>query len=76
MRVKKKLLSVIVPAYKQAKTIKRDLKNIEETLSEGLRDINFEIICVVDGMLDKTFQEAKKIKSKRIKVYDYENNKG
>lgn len=76
VKYKRKLLSVIVPAYKQAKTIKKDLKNIEEILSAGLKDINFEIICVVDGMLDKTFQEAKKLESKRLKVYGYENNKG
>lgn len=70
------LLSVIVPAYKQAKTIKKDLKNIEKTLQKGLKNINFEIICVVDGILDKTFAEASKLKSKKIKVYGYENNKG
>ena len=76
IKSKIRLLSVIVPAYKQAKTIKKDLQNIEETLSNGLKDINFEIICVVDGMVDKTFHEAKKLKSKRIKVYGYESNKG
>lgn len=73
---KRRLISVIVPAYKQQKTIRRDLKNIEKVLLKGLRGYAFEVICVVDGMLDNTWREAKKIKSKRIKVVGYEKNKG
>jgi glycosyltransferase involved in cell wall biosynthesis len=37
---------------------------------------NFEIIVVVDGFVDKTFDNAKKIKKDKIKVVGYENNKG
>ena len=72
----KKLISVIIPAYKQEKTIKRDLQNINETLMEGLVDYDYEIICVVDGDKDRTFQEASTIKSKNIKVYGYKDNMG
>lgn len=72
----KKLLSVIVPAYKQEQTIQRDLKNIDRILQEGLIDINYEIICVVDGMVDGTFKKANRIKSPKIKVVGYEENKG
>jgi len=50
-----RFLSVIVPAYKQEKTIKRDLMNIINTLNEGLTNMDFEVICVVDGNVDKTF---------------------
>lgn len=71
-----KLLSVIVPAYKQEKTIIRDLKNIDQTLSEGLKEIDYEIICVVDGSVDDTFKQAQKAKSAKIKVISYEYNKG
>lgn len=70
------MLSVIVPAYKQEKTIKKDLENIDITLREGLKDYDYEIICVVDGFLDNTFKEAKKAKSNKIKLIGYENNKG
>lgn len=73
---KHKLLSVIVPAYKQEKTIEKDLININQTLKEGLRDYNYEIICVVDGSPDKTLQNAKKVSSKTIKVLGYEKNGG
>lgn len=73
----KRLLSVVVPAYKQEKTIKKDLENIKKTLQKGLTaDFNFEILCVVDGRLDRTEEEAKKVKSKQVKVYSYKENKG
>lgn len=72
----KKLLSVIVPAFKQAATIRKDLENIDHILSEGLTDFGYEIICVVDGQIDKTFKEASKVKSPRVKVIGYEQNKG
>lgn len=71
----KNLLSVIVPAYKQASTIKEDLENIIHTLEEGIQDYDYEIICVVDG-IDETFKNAKKVKSSKVKVFGYEINKG
>jgi len=70
----KKLLSVIVPAYRQEKTIVKDLKNIESVLKQVRYD--YEIICVVDGQVDKTFDKAKKISSSTIKVIGYEQNHG
>ena len=71
-----RLLSVIVPAYKQEKTIKKDLENIINTLDQGLTNTDYEVICVVDGILDKTLNEAKKVKSNHLKVYGYNNNQG
>lgn len=73
----KKLLSVIIPAYKKEKTIKKDLQNVDITLSEGLSsDYDYEIICVIDGKLDNTEKEAKKVKSPKIKVVSYKDNRG
>jgi len=73
----KSFLSVIVPAFRQEKTIKRDLENIESTLREGLpEEIDYEIICIVDGTSDNTEAEAKKTASPRIKVFSYTDNKG
>ena len=74
--MKKGLISIIVPAYKQAKTIKKDLENIDRVLAEGLHDFRYEIICVVDGMTDNTFEEAKKVKSSNVKVVGYHQNHG
>jgi glycosyltransferase involved in cell wall biosynthesis len=73
---KNQFLSVIVPAYKQERTIKKDLENIIDTLDGGLSNIDFEIICVVDGKIDNTAKVAKKIKSNKLKVYEYNNNQG
>lgn len=74
--MKKRFLSVVVPAYKQEKTIEKDLENIDKTLRDGLKGIDYEIICVVDGFLDRTYQEAEKVKSSKISVVGYEHNKG
>jgi glycosyltransferase involved in cell wall biosynthesis len=71
---KKPLLSVIVPAYKQARTIKRDLLHIEAILKQMRYD--YEVIVVVDGQVDKTLENAKKVGSTKIKVIGYEENRG
>lgn len=67
-------LSLIMPAYKQEKTINRDIRNIDKVLSAI--KIKYEIIVVVDGFVDKTFQNAKRIKNRRIKVIGYPQNLG
>lgn len=72
----KKLLSVIIPAFRQEKTIFKDLKNINQVLLDGLRDYDYEIICVVDGEVDNTLSEAKKAQSSKIKILSYQENHG
>lgn len=75
--MKTKLLSIVVPAYKHEKTIKKDLETIEYTLKEGLSsDYEYEILCVVDGSVDNTAQVARLAKSSHIKVLTYPENKG
>jgi glycosyltransferase involved in cell wall biosynthesis len=69
-----KLLSVVVPAYKQEKTIIKDIKNINKALDTiGCK---YEIIIVVDGIIDNTFNKIKKLNSKKIKVMGYKKNQG
>ncbi len=69
-----KLLSLIVPAYKQEKTIIKDIKTLDSVLSSLNAD--YEIIAVVDGFLDKTFDKLIGIKNSNIKVLGYEKNRG
>lgn len=69
-----KLLSLVVPAYKQEKTIIKDLRNLNKALSS--LPFNHEIIVVIDGYLDKTLENAKTARSKDIRVFGYEKNKG
>lgn len=74
--MEKKLISVIVPAFRQEKTIHRDLKRIKEVLDK-LR-YKTELICVIDGKPDKTFEKASRFARKfaNIKAIGYETNKG
>lgn len=69
-----KSISIILPAYKQERTITEDIKNLENFLS-GLT-ISYEIIVVVDGLEDNTYKNAKKISNKNIKVFYFKNNCG
>lgn len=68
------LLSVVVPAYKQEKTIVKDIQNIEKTLKS--LEYPYELIVVVDGMIDGTYDNVKKLRSKHLKVIAYEKNEG
>ena len=67
-------LSVVVPAYMQEKTIRQDINRIMKTL-DGL-ELKYEIIVVVDGIVDKTYEEAKKITSGKLRVLKYVKNEG
>ena len=67
-------LSIIIPTYKQEKTIQLDLENILKTMNQTRWE--YEIICVVDGFLDKTFDNASKVKDDHVKVIGYEKNRG
>lgn len=71
----KPYLSVIVPVYKQEKTIREDILSIYSALAETPYD--FEIIPVVDGtQLDHSFRELSKIKKLPIFPTGYTENRG
>jgi glycosyltransferase involved in cell wall biosynthesis len=58
-------LSVIIPVYKQEKTILKQIR------------YDYEIIAVVDGTsIDKSLREIKKIKNEKLKVFGYKHNHG
>ena len=68
------LISLVVPAFKQEKTIVLNIESLAETLSK--LDCKYEIIVVVDGFLDKTYKKAKTVENRSIKVLGYKENKG
>ncbi len=70
----KKLLSLIVPAYKQSKTIRQNLLLLDDTLKK--LDLDYEIILVIDGKDEKTIQEVKKTNIKKLLCLTYDKNKG
>jgi len=68
-------LSVIVPIYKQEKTINSDISNILSTLDKIRYD--YEVIAVVDGhQTDNSYSILKKIKHPKLKPFTYKNNHG
>lgn len=74
MESKKTLVSLIIPAYKQEKTIFEDLIKIRGALDQLRYD--YEMIVVVDGRVDKTFEKAKKLASSRVRIFGYRDNLG
>lgn len=68
-------LSVIVPVYKQEKTIKKDILRILKTL-EKIR-YPYELIAVIDGILvDKSYYILKKLKISNFKLIALKRNHG
>jgi len=67
-----KKLSLIVPVYKGEKFISKNLQTMKKSISKHFS--NFEIITVIDGELDHSFREAKKVSG--VKVVGYKKNKG
>ena len=57
-----------MPAYKSAKTIE---KSINSVLSQSYQ--NLELIVVVDGIEDETYEVCSKIKDERLHVFKKEN---
>ncbi len=71
---KKNLVSLIIPAYRQEKTIAEDLLTIKGVLDQLRYD--YEMIVVVDGRIDKTFEKAEKLASSKVKILGYDTNHG
>lgn len=71
---KSRFLSVVIPTYHQERIIVKDVKKINAVLEKIRYD--YEIVVVVDGKDDQTFNQAKKIEDKKIKVVGYETNHG
>lgn len=74
---KRKLVSVIIPAYKAEKFIIKNLLHIKNVLDQTR--YKYEIICVVDGQVDDTYKEAQKVERKFphiVKVVGYLTNLG
>lgn len=67
-------LSVVMPVYRQEKMVTRYLGALDEILAK--LNIAYEIICVVDGITDKTYQNARQLNLPYLKVVGYAQNQG
>jgi len=64
------MVSVIIPAYNEEKTIKRTIKSAMDLIYPKDR---IEIMVVDDGSKDNTHKIASSVKSNRLKVFTKEN---
>lgn len=69
-----KLLSMVMPVYKQEKLIEKNIKSLKKVLDQF--PFKYELIVVIDGILDDSYQKAKKFADENIKVIGYEKNYG
>jgi glycosyltransferase involved in cell wall biosynthesis len=60
--------------YKQEKTIVTNIRQIQ-TVLENIR-YDYEIIVVVDGFVDKSFEHIKKAKLGKVRCFGYKENQG
>ncbi|MGH2370699.1 MAG: glycosyltransferase family 2 protein, partial [Chloroflexota bacterium] len=67
-------LSVVIPAYRQEATIVQDVRNIEGAVRA--LGIEYELIVVVDGFVDATYERAQAVASSRVHVLGYGQNGG
>jgi len=67
-------LSVIVPAYNEAKRIKASLLDMDKYLSK--QDYSYEILVVSDGSKDNTGEVVKNIGLKNVRLIDNKKNHG
>lgn len=72
--MQKSFVSLIIPAFRQEQTIEKDIKRIKEVMNQLRYD--YEIIVVVDGEVDKTLDNAKKVKDPKVKIFGYQHNHG
>lgn len=63
-----------MPAYKQESKIAENIKSLDKVLSS--LPYKYELIIVVDGFLDKTYEKAKILANQNIKILGYKKNRG
>lgn len=67
-------LSIVIPAYKEERTIISTVNGIDAVLTT--LNVDYEIICVVDGRVDRTYENVSKIKNSHLRVLSYDKNLG
>ena len=68
------LLSIIVPAYKEERVIVEGLRKMITVLDSTRYD--YEVIVVIDGILDKSLEILKRARLKNVHILAYKVNQG
>ena len=66
-------LSIVVPAYRQEATIDEDIRRLERALATTGHD--YELIVVVDGLVDRTYERALAAAGERVRVLAYREDR-
>lgn len=67
-------LSLIIPCYKQEKTIVQNVQQILDVLDKTR--YSYEVLVVIDGVVDKSFQKLRKAKLHNVTIFEYQENRG
>lgn len=67
-------LSLIVPVYKKEDSIVEDIEHLRDVLNNLRYDS--EIIAVIDGMVDRSYQRLRKARIKGVRIIAYAKNQG
>lgn len=67
-------LSLIIPVYKQEKTIVKNLREIKAVLDKIRYD--YEIIAEVDGIIDNSLKKIREANIAKVQAYGYLKNQG
>lgn len=67
-------LSLIIPVYKQEKTIVHNIEQIQHVLDK-IR-YGYEIIAVIDGLVDTSYKKIKEANLPHVKPLAYNKNQG
>ncbi|MFZ2202482.1 MAG: glycosyltransferase family 2 protein, partial [Microgenomates group bacterium] len=66
-------LSVVMPVYNEAATVGKAVRRV---LATKIGDLKMEVVVVNDGSTDKTVAVLKKIKDKRVVIFNHKTNRG
>ncbi|MBI3366124.1 glycosyltransferase family 2 protein [Candidatus Roizmanbacteria bacterium] len=67
-------LSLIIPVYRQERTIVKNIRQIKSVLDTIRYD--YEIIVVIDGLVDNTYKKLKAVGFAKVKTLSYKKNQG
>ena len=67
-------LSLIIPVFKQEKTIIENVRQIQKVLNNIRYD--YEIVVVIDGIVDSSYQQLKKTDIPKTKIVVFHHNQG
>jgi glycosyltransferase involved in cell wall biosynthesis len=74
LKISDHFLSLIIPVYKQEKTIVKNIKQIKRVLDKIRYD--YEIIVVIDGLVDRSYEKLRKAIISKTSCLFYKKNLG